>query len=1028
MESKRSSHILHLFVFGSGLTALVYEVLWMRILVTHLGTTAYGVAVVLASFMGGMALGYFLFGLLVDRFELPPLALYGGMEFAIALCALCMPTVAGWVLSSAGILGGTTVTGIGADLGLRLTLAFAILLVPTVLMGGTLPVLCTARVRKSASVAVAAGGLYGWNTVGAALGCLVAAFVLIPSLGLRGSMWLCVGVNVAIALAAMLMSRGWERVSQQTAPRMQTSGRDRVVLAVAFLSGLTALAFEVLWTRILVMAIGGTVYAFATILAVMLAGLGLGALITARFVRQRGTTNGLGLLLALLSATLGTSLLLLGRLNALFLGLASGTSAGYGQVWAGQLMVCALVMLVPCILFGMIPPLAVGLLSHSGIGRGVGRVFGANAAGSVVGGILATFVLIPIIGIRESVTLLSLVLGLTGVAMLWIRKPIQFDLARMGALAGLAIPGLLFLLTPQWDGRQLAFGAGYRAKLLHGSKGQTSLRELTEQLELRFYRDGVTGTVSVTRRGKTSHLSVNGKGMASDTGPEARDHYLLGHLPMLLHPDPRQITLIGLGTGATLDALVQYDAKKITCIEIEPAVIEASRKCFSHISGSALADPRVRLVVDDARHYLDVVVRAPQDVIISQPFHPWVSGANNLYTAEFLRIVKRRLTDGGVFCLGFLFSEIQVSDLRVMARTFREVFPACSLWRPRQGGDLFFVGLKTSSLRLDASTILAGSLVKPVAKHLRSRGQMRSAHPMLASFMFGPSGMKAFGAGAPLNEDINPVLEFTTARHLFDGNDPFDALRALLEQKESVADYLDALSRTARQQLSRFEAAETLLAQLDLMALPPKSVVEEVYLKVWRLIPDDPLIRTRFAQTLAFNASQLIARHKVQQAQRKLERALEVQPDFALAHFQLGVLLYNRGQLRAALPHLEACGTKDDYAHALLMRFQIYFQQRQMARALETLRTYIKKRPDDPAGHNKLGIVHAASGRVSQAEASFRKALRLEPGYYEALSNLGILYCRSGRLAEGKTLIARSLGIQPHQPSVRRAVRDIGNE
>ncbi|MBI4618525.1 MAG: fused MFS/spermidine synthase [Planctomycetes bacterium] len=1012
--------LLALFLFVSGATALVYEVVWMRILVTHLGSTAYAVAAILAGFMAGMGAGYELFGRLADRLRQrgSAVSLYGLLEIGIGLYALLFPFLARWVV------------GTPMGLGLRLAAGLALVFLPTVAMGGTLPLLAAARAAaRPAAAGSVAGSLYGANTVGAAVGVLAGAFLLLPGMGAWGALFLCAGAGVAVGSAALAAGRRWERLAPAeegpartrpepggAAPRQTTH-----LYLVCFLTGLVALAFEVLWTRMLVMAIGGTVHAFAIILAVVLAGTGAGGLVAGRWAPALGSEGVLGILLAALAAALGASALTLGKANAIFVGLAGGFSS-YGDILWSQLALSLLVMFLPAVFFGMVPPLAAGMVASrtARVGRGVGKLFAVNAAGAVAGGLVATFALVPGVGIRHSVLLLSLAVGVAGAALLVRVRPLALDFARGALLLGLAAPPLFFFAAGPWDPRQVAFGAGYRPEFLADPDQLARFDEIVAAPKLRFYRDGVTATVSVVEYGGVSYLAVGGKGMASD-GEEARDHYLLAHLPLLVHPAPRRVLSIGLGMGATLEATLAHDVESVTVVEIEPAVVEACRTAFSHVGGKALGDPRVELVLDDARHYL-VANPEAYDVVVCQPFHPWVSGANNLYTVEFLELVRDRLEEGGVFCLGFIHPGVATSDVRTMVRTFRQVFPAASVWKPREGGDLYMVGVMGEYFAIDGPGFLARSAAPKVAAHLEERAGIASGHALLANLLFGPAGAESFGAGGPVNRDMDPVLEFETARSLFSVKAPREALPFLLAAKEPAARHVLGLSPEEAEALLRHERVEGLIDRLGQMDGPEAEVEEEVYEQAWRLAPDDPWLQLRLAKVLGRRANRQLAAGDVDLAKATFEKAIEARPDFRPVHFQLGSLLYQQGQVEAAMPHLEASGVHEDFAPALLWRGRHYASLGQFDRARHVLAEYIRLRPGDPLGHNALGIVLAELGAPAEAERAFQAALSADPRFHEALTNLGHLYLREGRRSDAMSAFHRSLALYPDQPAVRKLV------
>ncbi len=745
-----------LFFFVSGVCGLLYEVAWIRSAGTVLGNTTHAIGTVVGVFMGGLALGGAWGGRAADRRSGGSLLrLYGLLEAGVALSALLVPTLFSALeplfaaLWNAGGGGGVLYAG-G-----RVLLVSLVLLVPTTLMGATLPVLARFLSTSREVAGLQAGRAYAVNTFGGVAGTLGAGFFLIPHLGISTTILLSAALNILIAILSVLLARRQQAGTEQ-APAAPTGPLPLLPLGVAALSGFAALVYEIAWTRSLVLALGSTVHAFTLILSVFIFGLALGAALSARYLASRGGPRQTLALCQIGAAA--SALLLLPLLGDLPLEVArsmAGRKGDYeGLLWMQARFIGGFVLL-PSLFLGAVFPVAIRLASAAGapLGRAVGGVYTANTLGSIAGSLAGTFLLVPQLGLAPSIKLAALV-NAGAAAVAW-GRPVPSSLSLLG-LAGLA------LLIPGWNPKIAASGAFLygAADLRSAESRQQSLREYLEEdtTLLASYSDSYGLTTLHRQQNGMLTMRVNGKTDAS-TGPSDRANMLyVGHLPLLQHPAPQDALCIGLGAGLTLAAMAEHPLKRIDCVEISPAVRKGAEH-FREETGRVLEDPRVRLIMGDGRNAL-LFGRQTYDVIVSQPSNLWVSGMANLFTADFFREAAARLNPGGVMGQWIHAYWLSESDFRALIRTFFEVFPHGWLWEIFPGHDYVLIGGK-EPLPLSAAPLT------PRLGRLRSfRDYAADGSALFGALVADAAACRAAVGPGPLVTDDRCFVEYSAPRSL----------------------------------------------------------------------------------------------------------------------------------------------------------------------------------------------------------------------------------------------------------------------
>ncbi len=789
--------------FLSGAAALLYEVVWVRMLTQIFGSTAYAVATVLAGFMAGLALGSYSFGRLVDRGG-NYLSLYGWLELGIGIYGFLVPFVfkgAWWIYGALFWMHHYSPFAFNCALFL---LAFVLLLIPTFLMGATLPVLSRFFVQNLSHIGRRVGDLYGTNTLGAVLGTALAGYYFIPTFGITGTLFLAATLNVIIAgfILSLDRLRQTAAVPAQTQPIAEPKGSDRptwvgvLVLGAIGFSGAAAMIYENAWTHALTMIIGGSVYSFTTMLLTFLVGLAVGGYLYARlFGERRMQLTSFGLIELGVGAAALATIPLFERLPQIFIRLHLGFGDSFPLFLAIQVAVSFLVMFPSTVLFGMTFPLVVRLFTQSlyRVGSSVGTTYAVNTMGAILGAFAGGFICLPLVGIQNSI-LIGAFINLAIGCVLVFADPHPGGARRL-VVGGLAAAGLLLMAVrlPAWDKKILTSGVTVYANRYKSLPTDSLRLEEMRQDDVIYYREGLTATVSVHRMRKDYlYLKTNGK--TDGSYGDALTMLLTGYIPMLLKPEVKDVAIIGLGTGMTVKAVGAFPVERIQVLEIEPAMVEAAA-FFKAKIGNILEDPRVKIIPSDGRNYM-LAVPELYDLIISEPSNPWIAGIASLFTQDFYAVAKRKLKPGGVFAQWIHDYSMSPDDFRMVLRTFAEAFPHVSVWN-MQESDYLLVGA-ASAPQFDytkAAKLFADN--KTLRDDFQSLG-LSDPYAILGFYRMGKKELLALSEGAELNTDDNVRLEFSAPRSL--GKTTSELNRNLMEPFVVAPSWQESLHQVSRAQ------------------------------------------------------------------------------------------------------------------------------------------------------------------------------------------------------------------------------------
>jgi spermidine synthase len=999
---------------ASGATGLVLEVTWTRMLGTVFGNTIHAASTVLTVYMLGLALGSAVLGRVADRVR-RPLLLYGCLEIGVGLYAMVLPwLLAGcsglyvWLYRAAWSSPGAVTAG-------RFALSVLMLLPPTFLMGGTLPVLGRHLAAGRPQPGRLVGYLYAVNTFGAVGGCILAGFVLLEALGVRGSLlaagvvavgvgclaaalggWTSAGLPASAAVQAGATSRGQGKTRAKAGqipsllasshPQAHEDGSFPLLLAAFALTGFCALACEVLYTRVLVFVLSTSVYAFAGMLAAFLIGLAAGSLLSARWLVPRISRGMLwfGLIELLVAAAVLGSVFVLAELNAVDLAVSrmlAQTSAH--SVPLLRLVDAMVVLLIPTTLMGAAFPIVthcclgsgrVGQARRAGgsgstaavapaattIGRRVGLLYAANTVGCVLGSFAGAFLLLPALGTLRgllAVVALNFAVGAALVCRAVGRAPRAWAAV---VLPVAAVVAAAFAFVPP--------------DLLH-----RTINTFHHPSTLAFLCEHSTGTVTVHDLPNGERLiSVDGVNVAGLDFMLRTTQKLQGYIPLLLHPNPRRVVQIGFGSGETARVGLEFGVPDYTVVEICPAVLEAG-KCFEQTNHGSWRDGRIRRIIADGKNFARLSDEK-FDLVMNDSTYPGSGGSSALYTVDHFRNCRDHLAEGGLLSC-WVPLDLRPSELRMILRSFQEVFPHTTFWVASNclnKHGLILGGLQP--LRIDLKHVKEAFGRPGVAADLAEIA-IHDAYDLLDCLVCDEDAVRKIAAGAPVNSDDRPLLEFSCACPVGEEGALQFVLSMLTEPRGPVARYVVNMpdpARDAAELARRFEATNYvfrgLIAQLQGL----------------------PEIRARqFALAVTANPGEahvLSCQQELARETRDLRAALADRPKSTVLACRLAEKIYASGhydeagelyqQLAGPGPGAGQCPSPVVLERLANIRFHLG----QVDEAEKVLRRCMTAWPRHAPAYDLLAGLYVQTRKLDLARHNIRQALRLDPDnpYYRS--------------------------------------------
>ena len=780
---------LLILFFASGTAALIYELVWFHLVTLVVGASSLSIAALLASFMGGMAIGSALLPRLVSA-TLHPLRVVAVLELGIGLIGAVVPFLLPYI--QAGYL---TAIGHGySSVLLRTTVCAVALLPPTILMGATLPAISrwTSATPQGASTV---GLLYMANIGGGAFGTVLAGFYLLRMHDTMVATGVAVAINVLGAAFAWWLSC---RHQYQPVTDVQVEGDVQGLSSpslrsaahfVAAVSGLTALGAEVVWTRQLSLLLGASVYTFSLILAVFLAGLGLGSLLGSSLARR---TKAPALALATCQLLLVFGIAYGSRAIVEFLPAWQPTKSFLPDVrlssqlrFAFDALRTAIALLPATLLWGASFPLALAVATGGrDAGRPVARLNALNTLGSLAGAIVFTVLVVPTVGSQRAQQALVVLAAASACGMFLLVMPDERRRRSALSLCAIATFVAAFWIVPPVPAGLIAYG-----------RSVDSWGSIKQFL---YLREGATASVAVTEGiAGARQFHISGKVEASDMDIDMRLERMLGHIPALVHPAPKSVLVVGVGAGVTAGSFVVHpEVERIVICEIEPVVPASARAYFGDANHHVFDDPRVEVVFDDARHFLQTTSEA-FDIITSDPIHPWVRGAATLYSLEYLTLAKEHLRPGGVFTQWVPLYETDETSVKTELATFVQAFPESTFWSPdllEEGYDLVAMG-RVSGDPIDEAALARRLAQSPAVRESLRHVALPSARAVMATYAGRGRDLAPWLAGAEINRERHLRLQYL-AGMAANSDQPFAIFQAILRYRRYPADLFAASAET----------------------------------------------------------------------------------------------------------------------------------------------------------------------------------------------------------------------------------------
>ncbi len=921
--------------------------------------------------MCGLAIGAYMPGRYADRVS-SPLKYYAVFEMAIGFYALLF-----LVFSKNIDAAGTAISGIG----FKFLFVIVALIIPTILMGATLPYIACAYVRifkpvnKEFSVSV----LYGINAFGGVIGVFLAGFLLIYLYGNTVTILIAAAGNFIVAAFALSISRYAVKNSVSHSPvsacgellreekgvhrpdmkKLADAGYEPkdcrpvrfyayITFAAFFMTGFCALALEIVLARLLVLIIGTSTYAFSLILMAFICGIPAGSILVPLIIRRPPRMAAFGVVLALLAFAALLTIPLLSAAPFIFLNIFSSYGANFLTFMTVEYLLCLMILMFPATLSGYAFTCALGTIKAqmNTIGRDVAGLYFFNTIGSLAGAIAAPFLFIKNLGLQNSIIVISLLYFFSGVVLIFSSESgRRIKIVRVVTLIICYV--LIYGFSGRLDMDVIAAGVHYHPYKFAG-KSVKEIIDYIKKEKLVFFAEGIDSTVGIYLKHEVVYLKINGKTDASTGWYDMNTQVLLAHLPMMLARDNRKVVVIGLGAGVTAGAVMKYDPELLECVEINSAVIEGAR-FFNKISGLDFNAPNFKIIEDDALTHLKTS-KTEYDVIISEPSNPWIAGIASLFTYEHFMRCRERLSKNGLMCQWLQLYSMSKQDFIRILVTYQKVFPNATLWYS-SWGDALIIGTRTD-YDFDFNVIKKRLEKERIRKQLNLI-EIFSVEALLAHQVLDSETLKNLSNKYPdikINTDDHQILEFSAPINYYNQN------------SEQITNTLLAMQNT-----------------------------EKLYLKKYYELnrPDD-------------NSYESLARayyklKMIDRASENFKKATEKNPALWYVHLMKAEKLYNEGLLYEALNEVQVAlflAPQKHQSYYALLKIAIELQDfYSIIRVFNNGRQYFTY-PDRYQYHLALGVGYEGLDEYSKAIENYKMAIEHFPDCFSAHKNLGLLYLK----------------------------------
>jgi spermidine synthase len=1025
--------LIGILFIASGFAALIYQVTWFKYLSFFVGNTTYSQAIVLAAFMGGLAIGNYYFGKTVDKSS-KPILLFAKLQIIIGIYAFSFPSF--WQLLTDFLASFSSNNNISYEIifAIKLITASILLLIPTTLMGGTLPILVKFLSSKLDDSAQNISALYTVNSLGAIFGALMAGFYFIPNWGLKESLYFAALIDLLIGVVSIITFYR-EKVKIIPPPKnsqkldlfkIYTPRQRDIAIAIAGISGLTAFIYEVCWVRVFMPVWGSSTYSFSLMLVSVISGITLGSFFLSFIINK---IKDLMMFLAICQLAIVISLVatlpLYGRIPYWFWQFAyyfTENNLSYNSFLLAQFLICFIVLLLPNIFLGMSLPIAARIAASgiSSLGKAVGSAFSINTIGCVIGSLLTGLFLIPYIGTQKSIEI-GLVLNLiTGTIALFNVTNIKKSFIAFLIVPITLITFIYLFAGPEWN--KLITLSEINRKIKENRPPPNSFVDYldfikTDNPNILYFKEGKSATVFITEHSKQISLIINGKTDASSVG-DMPTQVMIGQIPMILHPKPESVLIVGLGSGTTAGSVLTHPVKNVKILEVSSEVVEAS-SFFNHVNNKPLEDPRVEMIIEDALSFIKFE-QSTYDIIINQPSNPWISGIGNLFATEFFEIAKKKLNPGGILAQWFHVYEMDKNTLQLLLRTFSNSFKYVTLWQTLSS-DILIIGTNDPQ-NIDYS-MLKNKIAIPEVKKDLERIQIYNPFAFLSLYMFNQDNLKLYAGPGVLNSENNPLLEYWAPKAYF-SKEKFLDFFALDEKNKGFNSFMNEYNLiTPISSLELFQSSfihmsrrgNTKWGQNVIKTLLESEIPDEILSDKYQL-----LYIINIFDKLGYKSKALELRSILVNSTTGTEEDSEVLNQRAIDLYQKGlytesiqeytksiklnahqpILFNNRGLAhiqtqnyqKAIEDFTQAINLYELYGEAFCNRGNAYFELNNVSAALLDFDKAIEINPDFPPAYFSKGVILYKLGNTKEACALWQKAASLN---FKQAEELIINYCRN---------------------------------
>ncbi|MEM9444104.1 MAG: fused MFS/spermidine synthase [Verrucomicrobiota bacterium] len=976
-------YLARLLLFCSGFAAISYEIIWQRQLGLIVGNTVYATSIVLAAFMIGHAGGSYIAGKVATRAH-KPLQLFFLIEVFIGIFGIAIPFCFPMVRNLYRFIYLTIPDWIPLLISFRVFTVLGILLIPTLLMGATLPLICEGLVPDKGRFRKQLGFLYGANTLGAVFGVLVCGFFLIPSFGLILTNSLAVTINFLVATVSFILWKDFkahprfENNSKASLKKDIKSGKTKIwLIASAAYAGFTALGLEILWFRGLTMINGSAVYSFSSMLSVFLIGIVIGSMAMNYITNKKNLSI---LFVPLLFALIGIYTLFSTSCFVKIPSIYIHTIAELELTWNTFLLMnfftAVFILFVPTFFFGALFTFLTQEMRsqthHSS--SSIGSLYAINTTAGAFGALVTGLIFLPIFGLEKS--LLGCALGILLFSCLLAYKllPNDWHYAKFIAVISL-VTCIFFTVTPRWEKHSLWFSPYYRASTSIVGR-QVYLKDRLSKLETLYLHEGFHSTVAVTKdHNQVMTYICDGKIEADTTSSSMALQLMIAHIPMLLHDSPLKNLNIGLGTGITTGAIACYPVESIKVVEIEEATTEVA-KFFTPWNENILNDSRFDMHVDDARNYLFVTDQL-YDTIISDPIEPVVSGSGPLFTYEHFELMSSRLNPNGLAAQFLPLYDSSKNEFMLIMRSFARAFPNSLLFYT--GTDTILLGYK-GDITLN-TTSLEGKLSLPKVRHSLQTISIDSTEDIIGMLITDLTKHEDFTDPGPLNTDSHPIVEFHAPRNVF-YSDYHDCLEdILLTYFSDIPTSLEtSLASSSLAKIATNREAIKMSLQAQVMDKNgQRDSAEEQILQAVALVSNNKIVLNVLVKIINKNGEYLVAQRKFNDAYQKFRKLIEYDPKEPNALFRISEHLLNTKQFPKASHWINtALGHYPDSIRLIHLRAKLKFQTNDYEGAISDYEYLINRAPKKVKYLKNYYLLLNRLGRTSEAAKIENRLRRLE--------------------------------------------------